>query len=142
MCQEMTKMEKVFEQIATQEQKGFLHMRYFELMAIGCELVELELSERWVNIFTKMAFYRNWSNSDDILQKKNIFEAIGSINSDAVYLLAKYKGKTIELKTLHTLCVEISNELVRKRAVKLIMKRRGNLSSQELASIIFSAKRA
>lgn len=118
MTKEYQEIEQKFNTVATDKQKKLFHKRDIELMMMGCEIKSLNISDEWIDTFTHMAYYRGWVDLNT-LQKEDM-ESIGSINSKAVFMLAKW-GKKVGLKMLYTLSVDIEDEPTRQRAVALLL---------------------
>jgi len=111
--------------------------RTTELADIAEEIENLKLTDDWIEVFTKLCFYRGWQKLTE--QHLSQIENIASINSEAVLHLSRY-GKKVGLSMLEDLSVKIPDEQTRLKAVQLIINKGVKPSKNELDAIIAEAE--
>jgi len=101
----------------TKTQKTLWNLRIKELLNIGDEIEKLYISDEWITLFTRMAFYRGWVRLNE--NHKNQIVNIAMTNSKAVLFLAQ-QGKKVGLSMLERLSL-VEDEHIRLKAVAHII---------------------
>ena len=101
----------------TTTQKTLWNLRIKELLNIGDEIEKLYISDEWITLFTRMAFYRGWVRLNE--NHKNQIVNIAMTNSKAVLFLAQ-QGKKVGLSMLERLSL-VEDEHIRLKAVAHII---------------------
>ena len=98
-------------------QKTLWNLRIKELLNIADEIEKLYISDEWITLFTRMAFYRGWVRLNE--NHKNQIVNIAMTDSKAVLFLAQ-QGKKVGLSMLERLSL-VEDEHIRLKAVAHII---------------------
>jgi len=120
----------------TTEQHQLYETRTEEMAKIANSLEELHISDKWVERFTAMAFYRGWRRLDST--KKSRLINIGQLDSPAVAIIVEQKQTKLSLEKIERIAMVVTDEPVRAKIKNYLLTRSWKKAKKDIDLIIAS----
>ena len=120
-------------------QQLLIKNRTNEMRKIANQLEVMPINNTWINVFSEMAFYRNWRDLDNKSKSSQILN-IAKVNSPSVHFIIEQTHSKIGLQKIEEIATVITNEKDRAKIAKYLKEKSWKEAEKDIELIIAGYK--
>ena len=120
----------------TKIQHQHYEKRTEEMAKLADTIETLPISNKWIERFTAMGFYRGWRKLDTT--KKSRLINIGQVDSSAVAIIVEQKNTKLSLEKIERIATVVTDEQIRAKIKNHLLTRSWKKAKKDIYLLIAS----